>query len=456
MIKLILAATIALLQLGACASSREIPEFPKNRFTPWNQLKWIVRNDARYLLFVPETWNRFLSGPLERMSYEQVAEFLGLNDAKHMAEWQTATAALQNVAVDSKTWDCWINHYIGNDWDELENKHNVSWAFEELGWNSSTWKSSNPEDWPDTEEMSFDQLTPAQTFAAESICCPAEIWDGVPLNTWEFNAEGISTVQLEFEKKFTSSPTATPTATPSEAPSRSPVASPSMSPSSSPSLEPTTGPTIPHTSSPTKSFSESPTLGPTVSPTPSPSMIPTPNPSMAPTDQPSKEPSSSPSLTHSSSPSKEPTFSPTQELPECMANFTLVLLTDKYPRETTWTLTETVSGTVVAESLGYFNDFETHLDTVCIEYDTCYMFTINDKWDDGICCENGPGSYAGYIELANSPGGLIEIPGLNGGAFFGAVQHKFCLDQNGQLMEGEGLNSAIGVRFNGRNGERRN
>jgi len=80
------------------------------------------------------------------------------------------------------------------------------------------------------------------------------------------------------------------------------------------------------------------------------------------------------------------------------------------------------------------------------------MFTINDKWDDGICCENGQGSYAGFIEYPQTPNDPIAIPGLSGGAFETRVRHQFCLDEKGQLVERDGLGSAIGVRFNGRNG----
>lgn len=89
---------------------------------------------------------------------------------------------------------------------------------------------------------------------------------------------------------------------------------------------------------------------------------------------------------------------------------------------------------------------------MCIQRNTCYLFEIKDKWDDGICCQNGQGSYAGYIEYPNSSEEKLSIPGLNGGAFETSQQHKFCLDRNGDLVEEEGLGNAIGVQFNGRNG----
>lgn len=137
----------------------------------------------------------------------------------------------------------------------------------------------------------------------------------------------------------------------------------------------------------------------------------------------------------------------------CPANFTLVLYTDKYPKETTWTLATESSGKLVAEGFGYKNSFEAHEETMCIKYDTCYMFEIKDKWDDGICCDNGPGSYAGFIEYSDSLVEPLPIPGLNGGAFETMQRHKFCLDGAGHLAKAEGLGGAIGVRFNGRHGQ---
>ena len=135
------------------------------------------------------------------------------------------------------------------------------------------------------------------------------------------------------------------------------------------------------------------------------------------------------------------------EKSKCNTNFTLVLVTDKYPKETTWTLTLESIDMVIGEGSGYKNDFETHEEDVCIGPNACYMFEIKDKWDDGICCGNGQGSYSGYIEKTGMES--ISIPGLSGGAFESSRKHKFCLDENGDLVEGEGLGSAIGVRFNG-------
>ena len=127
---------------------------------------------------------------------------MGLADANNSDNWRRINVALQNIAIDSKTWDCWINHYVGNSWAELRDEHSVAWAFEALGWSESTWKSPNREDWPETEQKTFGELSPAETRAAERICCPAEIWNGLPLTQWGYSNDGISITELEFETKY--------------------------------------------------------------------------------------------------------------------------------------------------------------------------------------------------------------------------------------------------------------
>ena len=582
---LVFAIIVAYLQLNTVISS-EIPQFPRNRYKKWDSLFWLTKNDAKYLLFTKDTWENFMTSSLERMSYERVAQFLGLNNAQYISQWERTNLALQNIAVDSRTWDCWINHYTGNDWVDLRDKHNVSWAFEALGWNESNWKSHNPEDWPETESKTFEELTPEETLAAERICCGLEIWNGYPLSEWKFDANGISTLELYFQKKyfqppttaspsyrptpfptsskadvkeadeivdlseapteyvrFTEEPSTSPTSTPSKSPSDAPTDHPSLRPSVSPSYQPsgtinpssapTNSPTISAvpstapttepsnqpsgsinpssapTNSPTVSAvpstapttepsnqpsgswfpSSAPTNSPTISAVPStaptaepsnqpsgswfpssvpthsptislaPSERPTARPSTRPSDGPTLEPSLQPSSTPTDTPSNVPSIFPTpisSEVPtplDCPANFTLALVTDKYPKETTWTLAMISSGNLVAEGFGYKNDFETHEETMCIKFNTCYMFEIRDKWDDGICCDNGQGSYAGFIEYPGSLEEPLPIPGLNGGAFETMQKHKFCLDEAGDLVEEAGLGNAIGVRFNGRHGE---
>ncbi|MBL7983901.1 MAG: T9SS type A sorting domain-containing protein, partial [Flavobacteriales bacterium] len=71
---------------------------------------------------------------------------------------------------------------------------------------------------------------------------------------------------------------------------------------------------------------------------------------------------------------------------------TLTLIPDDYGGDITWTL-ENDNGTVLYQG-GPYTDLNTTpiIREFCLG-DDCYVFTINDAFGDGICCEEGNGSY---------------------------------------------------------------
>ena len=101
------------------------------------------------------------------------------------------------------------------------------------------------------------------------------------------------------------------------------------------------------------------------------------------------------------------------------ATFEVSILTDNYPGETSWTLTNKCDGTVAeSKAQGSYSTTNTQYDesyTVCAaEYD----FTIFDSYNDGICCGYGSGSYT--ITYQGQ-----EIPTATGGAFGGSETTNF-------------------------------
>lgn len=71
----------------------------------------------------------------------------------------------------------------------------------------------------------------------------------------------------------------------------------------------------------------------------------------------------------------------------------LILTLDSYGSDVTWKLTN-ASGTVLYDGGPYLDPPSGTVDSVafCLTAG-CYTFTINDFFGDGICCENGNGSY---------------------------------------------------------------
>ena len=84
-------------------------------------------------------------------------------------------------------------------------------------------------------------------------------------------------------------------------------------------------------------------------------------------------------------------------------DLTVTILTDEYPGETTWTVTD-INGTVVASGGPYATTATEYVEQVCVGAG-CYTFTINDSFGDGICCGYGQGGYTLTSQGAEPSGG---------------------------------------------------
>merc|ERR1712157_508289 len=99
-----------------------------------------------------------------------------------------------------------------------------------------------------------------------------------------------------------------------------------------------------------------------------------------------------------SPPTPAPTPAPTP--PTSCTNVDVVITTDNYPAETTWTIKDS-------------SNTEQEISTTCLSTGT-YTFEILDSYGDGICCSYGSGSYS------------VEANGevLVSGGEFGSVDTK--------------------------------
>lgn len=99
------------------------------------------------------------------------------------------------------------------------------------------------------------------------------------------------------------------------------------------------------------------------------------------------------------------------------ADVTWTILTDNYPGETTWTVSD-ASGATVWSGGPYGASGTSYSETTCLSTG-CYTLTVNDSYGDGICCGFGQGSF----EL--SSGGEVLVAG---GEFGSTVSLDFCLE----------------------------
>lgn len=71
---------------------------------------------------------------------------------------------------------------------------------------------------------------------------------------------------------------------------------------------------------------------------------------------------------------------------------TLDITFDNYPSETSWSV-QNSAGEVVYSGSGYSNANSSISETLSLDENECYTFTINDSYGDGICCSFGNGSF---------------------------------------------------------------
>ena len=83
------------------------------------------------------------------------------------------------------------------------------------------------------------------------------------------------------------------------------------------------------------------------------------------------------------------------------ATISLLLLTDNFPEETTWEISD--QNGVLLYSGGPYNEGATLItENFCLDPDGCYNFKILDSYGDGICCGYGAGNYS-IVDENNSP-----------------------------------------------------
>lgn len=97
---------------------------------------------------------------------------------------------------------------------------------------------------------------------------------------------------------------------------------------------------------------------------------------------------------------------------------TLELLTDIYPSETTWELTDE-DGTILYSGGPYDTPVQLYTESFCLDEESCYDFTIYDSYGDGICCAFGDGGYS----IVNEDGiALLD----SDGQFSSVETNNFC------------------------------
>jgi len=200
-----------------------------------------------------------------------------------------------------------------------------------------------------------------------------------------------------------------PSESPSSTPSESPSSTPTESHSSTPSVLPSSTPSKSPSSTPSESHSSTPSVNPTSLPSSVPSRVPSSQPSSIPTNPTPVTTTTAATTTTTTATTTTTTEAPpattttTTEAPPTTTTttsssstktITIEFLTDGYPQETSWKLTNTCTGSVVADIIrgGYTNPNDSYSHTFIVP-DGAFEFNILDQYGDGICCGYGSGEY---------------------------------------------------------------
>ena len=154
---------------------------PATRYESWFKKPRLFRTRTLFLKlgYNAATWN-----------FEPLLDYW--NELEE-SSWSSPALAdvhdeLESLGYDEDKWDCCINHYEDFNLQELAywNYTEQVQALYALGWTPENFGSTDETLWPDTENLSWQNLTEYQQYmAASKLCYTEETWDEeLSLNDW--------------------------------------------------------------------------------------------------------------------------------------------------------------------------------------------------------------------------------------------------------------------------------
>lgn len=140
---------------------------PELRYIEWKELGLHETEIAEALGYNRYSWNNLELLDLEEKAFEDLSA--------------SEKAGALALGFDQNTWDCFMSHYYGYYWSELEDA-NVDQYFIALGWTKHSWDNDGKA--PDSDDKSWKELTDEEQLAATKICYTEKAWDWVPLPSW--------------------------------------------------------------------------------------------------------------------------------------------------------------------------------------------------------------------------------------------------------------------------------
>ncbi|KAL7554665.1 hypothetical protein ACHAWF_018162, partial [Thalassiosira exigua] len=141
--------------------------YPHTRFTQWIELEADEMSIASSLGYDRDSWDNLEISELEGYIYQDLTAFQQEN--------------VKNLGMDENMWNCYMNHYNGYYWADLE-QEGVAQYWVVLGWNQASWDGGIGT--PATNDMYWRELSESQQEAAYKLCFSRNAWDWISLTFW--------------------------------------------------------------------------------------------------------------------------------------------------------------------------------------------------------------------------------------------------------------------------------
>jgi len=141
--------------------------YPHVRFTQWAELSDDEKSVAKSLSYTRYLWDNLEIASIESHPYDHLSQ----------AEQQGVGA----LGLDAEIWDCYVNHYYGYYWDELEDA-GVAKYYSALGWTKASWEEGGAE--PAIEDLYWNELSETEKENAINLCYFEYSWNWIGLDDW--------------------------------------------------------------------------------------------------------------------------------------------------------------------------------------------------------------------------------------------------------------------------------
>ena len=116
----------------------------------------------------------------DRTSWDNL-EMSDMESLRYVDLSEEEQLGVMSLGMDADKWDCYMNHYNGYFWSDLQ-VLGVASFYETLGYSLLSWDYEL--EYVETEDMNWSELSSEQQDAAHKLCFFQNSWDWISLSEW--------------------------------------------------------------------------------------------------------------------------------------------------------------------------------------------------------------------------------------------------------------------------------